>query len=194
MTVRSQGGRGVCCVGCFRMTGVGPTLPSCMTQARGIMWETHKSSSEPFSRMQWPLGKIHPQRQNFRRRTLTCRLPHPLSTLAWGNIGIGCRNARSPGGGEHPALKEHFVWLSKDYKPYDHNPGSPFVPPDFTLGLLPIKDWPRRTREPPWVLDLEEWPKPAHNIPVDSTSSMDEGEKKKEKETSSFQENREPRA
>ena len=50
----------------------------------------------------------------------------------------------APEGGECPALKEHFVWLSKDYTPYDHDLGSPFVPPEFTLGLLPVKDWPHR--------------------------------------------------
>ena len=102
-----------------------------------------------------------------------------------------------PEGSERPSPKEHFVWLSKDYTPYDHDPGLPFVPPDFTLGLPPIKDWPRRVREPPWVLDPQGWPKPVRNILVDSTSSMDKGEKEKEKEeeASSFQENnREPRA
>ena len=39
-----------------------------------------------------------------------------------------------PKGGERPAPQEHFVWLSKDYMPYENDPGSPFVPPDFTLG------------------------------------------------------------
>ena len=86
-----------------------------------------------------------------------------------------------PEGGEHPALKEHFVWLSKDYTPYDHDPGLPFVPPDFTLGLPSVKDWPRRVGEPPWVLDPQGQPKPVRNIPVDSTSSMDEGKKRKKK-------------
>ena len=86
-----------------------------------------------------------------------------------------------PEGGDHPAPEEHFVWLSKDYTPYDNDPGLPFVPPDFTLGLPPIKDWPHRVRNPPWVLDPEEWPKPVRNIPVDSASSMDEGKKKKKK-------------
>ena len=88
----------------------------------------------------------------------------------------------APEGGECPAPKEHFVWLSKDYTPYDHNPGSPFVPPEFTLGLPPIKDWSCRVREPPWVLDPQEWPKPVRNILVDSTSSMDKGKKRKKKE------------
>ena len=87
----------------------------------------------------------------------------------------------SPEGGECTAPEEHFVWLSKDYTPYDNDPGSPFVPPDFTLGLPPVKDWPCHVREPPWVLDPKEHPKSSRNMPVDSTSSMDEGKKKKKK-------------
>ena len=100
----------------------------------------------------------------------------------------------APKGDERAAPEEHFVWLSKDFTPYDNNLGSPFVPPDFTLGLPLVKDWPHQVREPPWVLDPEGCPKSSCNMPVDSTSSMDEGEKEKEKETSSFQENREPGA
>ena len=84
-----------------------------------------------------------------------------------------------PEGDERAAPEEHFVWLSKDYTPYENNPGPPFVPQDFTLGLPPIKDWPRRAGEAPWVLDLNGRPKPVRNIPVDSTSSMDEAKKKK---------------
>ena len=87
----------------------------------------------------------------------------------------------APEGGERTTLEEHFVWLSKDYTPYDNDPGSPFVPPDFTLGLPPVKDWPRCVGEPPWVLDPKECPKSSRNVPVDSTSSMDEGKKKKKK-------------
>ena len=86
----------------------------------------------------------------------------------------------APEGGERTAPEEHFVWLSKDYMLYDNNLGSPFVPPDFTLGLL-VKDWPRHVGEPPWVLDPKERPKSSRNVPVDSTSSMDEGKKKKKK-------------
>ena len=87
----------------------------------------------------------------------------------------------TPEGGERTALEEHFVWLSKDYTLYDNDPGSPFVPPDFTLELPPVKDWPRHAGEPPWVLDPKEHPKSSRNVPVDSTSSMDEGKKKKKK-------------
>ena len=84
-------------------------------------------------------------------------------------------------GDKRAAPQEHFVWLSKEYTPYDTDPGSPFVPPDFTLGLPPVKDWSRRVGEPPWVLDPEACPKSSRNVPVDSTSSMDEGKKKKKK-------------
>ena len=86
-----------------------------------------------------------------------------------------------PEGDEHAALEEHFVWLSKDYTPYENDPGLPFVPPDFTLGLPPIRDLPRWAGEAPWVLDPNGCPKPVWNIPVDSTSSMDEAKKKKKR-------------
>ena len=87
----------------------------------------------------------------------------------------------APEGDERATPKEHFVWLSKDYTPYDNNQGSPFIPPDFTLGLPPVKDWPHRAREPSWVLDPKGCPKPVCNTLVDSTSSMDEGKKRKKK-------------
>ena len=85
----------------------------------------------------------------------------------------------APEGNERATPEEHFVWLSKDYTPYDNNPGLPFVPPNFMLGLPPVKDWPRWVGEPPLVLDPKGCPKPSRNVPVDSTSSMDEWKKKK---------------
>ena len=89
----------------------------------------------------------------------------------------------TPEGDERPALEEHFVWLSKDYMPYDNNLGSPFVPLDFTLGLPSVQDWPHQAGEPPWILDPEEHPKLVRKVSVDSTraSSMDEGKKKRKK-------------
>ena len=87
----------------------------------------------------------------------------------------------APEGNKRAALEEHFVWLSKDYTPYANDLGMPFVPPDFTLGLPPMKDWSRHVGEPPWVLDPKGHPKPSRNVPVDSTSSMDKGKKKKKK-------------
>ena len=86
-----------------------------------------------------------------------------------------------PEGDKCAAPEEHFVWLSKDYTLYSNDPGMPFVPPDFTLGLPPIKDWPHRVGEPPWVLDPKLHSKPSRNVPVDSTSSMEEGKKKQKK-------------
>ena len=82
----------------------------------------------------------------------------------------------TPEGDECPAPEEHFVWLSKNYMPYNNDPGSPFIPPDFTLGLPSVQDWPCRAGEPPWILDLEECPKPVHKVQVNSTgaSSMDD--------------------
>ena len=35
----------------------GLTSPLCMTQERGTTWETHKNSSEPFSKVPSPSGK-----------------------------------------------------------------------------------------------------------------------------------------
>ena len=86
-------------------------------------------------------------------------------------------------GEECPSPEEHLVWLSKDYTPYENDPGLPFIPLDFTLGLPPVQDWPHQVWEPPWILDPEECRKPVHKVLVDSTgaSSMDEGKKKKKK-------------
>ena len=50
--------------------------------------------------------------------------------------------------------EEHFVWLSKDFTPYDNMiRGHHSYPRISQLGLPPVKDWPRRVGEPPWVLD-----------------------------------------
>ena len=49
----------------------------------------------------------------------------------------------APEGGSIFPLEEHFVWLSSDDMPYESDPGSTFVPPDFTLWLPPVQDWPR---------------------------------------------------
>ena len=89
----------------------------------------------------------------------------------------------TPDGDEHSPLEEHFVWLSKDCMPYNNDPGLPFVPPDFTVGLPPVWDWPHRAGEPPWILDLEDHPKLTRTVPAESTgtSSVDEGKRKKKK-------------
>ena len=75
--------------------------------------------------------------------------------------------------------------MSTSYQPYTHDPGSPFVPPDFTLGLPPVQDWPRWSGEPPWPLDPKDRPKPKPDLvaPADSTgaSSLDEGKQQRKK-------------
>ena len=78
-------------------------------------------------------------------------------------------------------LEEHFIWLSSDDTPYENDPGSAFVPPDFTLRLPPVRNWPCRAGSPPWVLDPEEYPKPVLDVPDDSavSTSLDGGKKKK---------------
>ena len=86
-----------------------------------------------------------------------------------------------PEGDEHAAPEEHFVWLSNDYMPYENDPGLPFVPLDFTLGLPPVKDWALWAGKAPWALGPNGCPKPVRNIPVDSASSMDKGKKKKKR-------------
>ena len=87
--------------------------------------------------------------------------------------------------GSKTTLEEHFVWLSTSHQPYTHDPGSPFVSPDFTLGLPPVRDWPRQSGEPPWPLDPKDHPKPKPDLaaPADSTraSSPDENKKRRKK-------------
>ena len=56
---------------------------------------------------------------------------------------------------------EHFVWLSNEFTPFQTNPGTPYVPPDFTLGLPAVGDWLKWTGEVPWVLDPAKHPRPA---------------------------------
>ena len=112
---------------------------------------------------------------------------HPLIVLCTREYRDWTKDFPAPAGGEH-TLEEHFVWLSTSYQPYTHDPGSPFIPPDFTLGLPPVGDWPRRSGEPPWPLDPKDHPepKPDWRALVDSTraSSLEEGKqwrKKKKK-------------
>ena len=64
---------------------------------------------------------------------------------------------------------------------YDNIPGSPFIPPDFKLGLPPVKDWPVMSGNLLGSWNRKLHPKSSRNVLVDSTSSMDEGKKKKKK-------------
>ena len=61
---------------------------------------------------------------------------------------------------DRAAPEEHFVWLSEETMPFCTDPGQLHVPPNFTLGLADISDWPAWAREPPWILDPKECPKP----------------------------------
>ena len=130
-----------------------------------------------------PLGKTHPQRQNFHRVYLDMLATSPLIESCTREYRDWTEEQPIPEGDKRPTLEEYFVWLSKYYMPYEDDPGSPFIPLDFTLGLPSVQDWPHQVGEPPWILDLEECPKVARKVPVDSTgaSSMDEGKKKKKK-------------
>ena len=62
--------------------------------------------------------------------------------------GVRQKDFPAPAGSKN-TLEEHFVWLSTSYQLYTHDPGVTFVPLDFTLGLPPVLDWPRRSGEPP---------------------------------------------
>ena len=62
---------------------------------------------------------------------------------------------------DQSSLDEHFVWLSNKFTPFQTDLGTPYVPPDFTLGLPTVGDWPKWTGEVPWVLDPAEHPRPA---------------------------------
>ena len=58
------------------------------------MWETPRSSLEPFFIMLSPPGRIRPRRQSFRRRTMTCQQPPIQLSPALGNIETGRKNAQ----------------------------------------------------------------------------------------------------
>ena len=78
---------------------------------------------------------------------------------------------------------EHFVWLSNEFTPYQIDPGTPYVLPDFTLGLLAVEDWPQQTRDVPWILDPAEHCRPAAQSHHESASpsSGDERQRKRKK-------------
>ena len=38
------------------------------------------------------------------------------------------------------SLDEHFIWLSNEFMPFQTDPGTPYVLPDFTLGLPDVGD------------------------------------------------------
>ena len=66
---------------------------------------------------------------------------------------------------DKPEVAEHFIYLSEETIPFCTDPGQPYLPSEFTLGLADVKDWPQWPREVSWVLDPKEYPKPAHPGP-----------------------------
>ena len=109
---------------------------------------------------------------------------HPLVDSCTREYWDWTKDFPAPAGSKN-TLEEHFVWLFTSYQPYTHDPGSPFIPPDFTLGLPPVWDWPHRSGEPPWPLDPKDRPKPKPDLaaPADSTgaSSLDESKQRRKK-------------
>ena len=109
---------------------------------------------------------------------------HPLVDSCTREYRDWTKDFPAPAGSKN-TLEEHFVWLSTSLQPYTHDLRSPFIPPDFTLGLPPVWDWPRRSGEPPWPLDPKDRPKPKPDLvaPADSTgaSSPDEGKQQRKK-------------
>ena len=104
---------------------------------------------------------------------------HPLVDSCTREYRDWTKDFLAPAGNKN-TLEEHFVWLSTSYQPYTHDPGSPFIPPDFTLGLPPVWDWPRRSGEPPWPLDPKDHPKPKPDLVAlaDSTGASSQDESK----------------
>ena len=86
-----------------------------------------------------------------------------------------CKDRSSP--------DEHFVWLSNEFTPFQTDPGTPYLLPDFTLELPNVGDWPKWTGEVPWVLDPAEHPRPAIQSHHESASpsSGDERQKRRKK-------------
>ena len=85
--------------------------------------------------------------------------------------------------GDRPLLEEHIVWLSSAFIPFQTDLGAPFIPPDFTLGLPAVEDWPKCAGEVVWILDPAEHPKPAAQSHHKSAcpSLGDEGQKRRKK-------------
>ena len=82
---------------------------------------------------------------------------------------------------DRSAPEEHFVWLSEETMPFCTDPGQPHVPPNFTLGLAEVRDWPVRDGEPPWILDAKECPKPVHPDPGSAGPCAENGSQKRKK-------------
>ena len=174
----------LCCSQIFTMIDTDTTLPLCMIPAKGIMWGTRRYSSECNYIMLTPPGKGHLLKQSSCRHSWIGQPGHPLVDSCTRQYWDWTKDFPAPTGSKN-TLEEHFVWLSTNYQPYTHDPGSPFIPPDFILGLPPVWDWPRRSGEPPWPLDPKDHPKPKPDLvaPADSTgaSSQDESKQQRKK-------------
>ena len=156
----------------FITTSIELISPLCMIQGKGTMWETLRSSSRPYFIMLFTSGKTP---------SLKAKLLPYLDMPGASSLIESCtreyrdwtEDGLTPDGEEHSPLEEHFVLLSKDYMPYNNNLGSPFVPPDFTVGLphlygtgpirpgSPFGSWIRRT-----VLNLPAQSQHSSPVPV----------------------------
>ena len=78
---------------------------------------------------------------------------------------------------------KHFVWLSNKFTSFQTDLGTPYMLPDFSLGLPAIEDWPKWTRDILWILDPTKHPRPAVQSHHESTglSSGDERRRKRKK-------------
>ena len=76
------------------------------------------------------------------------------------------------------------MWLSNEFMPFQTDLGFPYVPPDITLGLPAIKDWPQWTGGTPWILAPSEYPKPAVQSHHES-GGLSFGDEEKEKKARS---------
>ena len=160
------------------------TLPLCMILAKGIMRGICRYSSERKLHNAYTSGKGPSDKAKCPSAFLDRQARYPVVDLCTQEYRDWTKDFPAPAGSKN-TREEHFVWLSTSHQPYTHDPGSPFVPPDFTLGLPPVRDLPRRSGEPPWPLDPKDHPKPKPDLvaPADSigASSPDEGKQRRKK-------------
>ena len=166
------------------MIDTGTTLPLCTIPAKGIMWGDPQVFLGALLHNAYTSGKGLSPKAKLPPAFLDRPAEHPLVDSCTREYWDWTKDFPAPAGSKHTP-EEHFVWLSTSYQPYTHDPGSPFVPPDFTLGLPPVRDWPNQSGEPPWPLDPKDRPKPKPDsvAPADSTgaSSQDESKQRRKK-------------
>ena len=104
----------------------------------------------------------------------------PIDSCVWEyrDWTTDCEDQSSP--------DKHFMWLSNEFTPFQNDLGTPYVLPDFTLGLLAVGDWPKQTGEVPWVLDPVEHPRPAIQSHHESTGPSSGDERWKRRNTVSL--------